>query len=187
MSELSKTIRLTGDAESPVQMMMLALAGSMFLAVCARIQVPMWPVPMTMQTFGVMALGLALGARLGMASVALYLVQGAVGLPVFASGAGPAQFIGPTGGYLIGFLPMVWLIGMLADRGWSRRVPKALIAAVMGSVLLYVCGGAWLGSLIGLEAAFIQGVVPFVLGDLLKSALAALAVSALFRMLESTS
>jgi biotin transport system substrate-specific component len=183
MSNLSKTIVSAGWPDSRAGMVLLAVAGSIFLAVCARLQVPMWPVPMTMQSFGVMALALAFGSRLAAGSVGLYLVQGALGLPVFASGGGIVQFLGPTGGYLIGFLAMAWLVGALADRGWSRTVPTALAATLAGGLLLYLCGGIWLAMLIGPEAALVQGVLPFLLGDLLKALLAALVVPALWRML----
>jgi biotin transport system substrate-specific component len=130
-----------------------------------------------------MALALAFGSRLAAGAVGLYLAQGALGLPVFASGGGIAQFFGPTGGYLLGFLGMAWLVGVLADRGWSRTVPTALVATLAGGFVLYLFGGLWLAALIGPEAALAQGVLPFLLGDLLKSLLAALAVPALWRLL----
>lgn len=181
MTNLPRNAATTWVPESQMGLLLLAISGSVCLALCARIQVPMWPVPMTMQSFGVMALGLALGARMGVAAVSLYLVQGALGLPVFAAGGGIAHFFGPTGGYLLGFLPMVWLIGTLADRGWSRSVLPALGATLAGGILLYLCGGLWLATLIGAETALLHGVAPFLPGDLLKALLAALAVPVLWK------
>lgn len=185
MSNLSKTIDPAGWQGPRLGLVLLAVAGSIFLALCARVQVPMWPVPMTMQSFGVMALALGFGARLSVASVGLYLLQGAIGLPVLAGGGGLVQFFGPTGGYLFGFLVMAWVIGTLTDRGWSRTVPGALAAALAGGIALYLCGGAWLAALIGPKAAFAGGVLPFLSGDLLKALVAALAVPALSRALKS--
>lgn len=183
MNNLPKTIALARGPDTRTGLVLLAIAGSIFLALCARIQVPMWPVPMTMQSFGVIALALAFGARMGTASVGLYLLQGAVGLPVFASGGGIVQFFGLTGGFLLGFLAVAWLVGTLADRGWSRTVPRAFAATVAGSVLLYVFGGLWLAAMIGADAALTHGVLPFLPGDLVKAALAALAVPAAWRVL----
>ncbi len=181
MTNFPRNAATTWAPESRISLLLLAISGSVFLALCAKIQVPMWPVPMTMQSFGVMALGLGLGARMGVAAVGLYLMQGALGLPVFATGGGIAHFFGPTGGYLLGFLPMVWMIGILADRGWSRSVLPALGATLAGGILLYLCGGLWLATLMGADAALTHGVVPFLPGDLLKAILAALAVPAFWK------
>jgi biotin transport system substrate-specific component len=153
---------------------LLMLLGSLFLAVCAQVQVPLWPVPMTMQTFGVLLLGMAFGARLGAATVALYLIEGAAGLPVFAgfSGGVPVLF-GPTGGYLFGFVIAAWLVGALAERGWDRGVLTTALAMLFGNIVLYVPGLIWLGNLYGAEQAIAAGLAPFWIGDLLKIALAA--------------
>ena len=153
---------------------LLMVLGSLFLAVCAQVQVPLWPVPMTMQTFGVLLLGMAFGARLGAATVALYLLEGAAGLPVFAgfSGGVPVLF-GPTGGYLFGFVIAAWLVGSLAERGWDRGVLTTALAMLFGNIVLYVPGLIWLGNMIGAENAIPAGLAPFWIGDLLKIALAA--------------
>ena len=98
----------------------LVVAGTLLLAVSAKVQVPFWPVPMTMQTFVVLLLGIAYGPRLGLVTGALYLVEGALGFPVFAKGAGVAYLIGPTGGYLFGFVLAMGVCGWLANQGWSR-------------------------------------------------------------------
>ena len=94
----------------------------MLLAISAKVQVPFWPVPMTMQTFVVLMLGIAYGSRLGASTGVLYLVEGAIGLPVFAKGAGIAYLIGPTGGYLIGFVIAMYVVGLLAEKHWDRSV-----------------------------------------------------------------
>ena len=153
----------------------LMLLGSLFLAVCAQIQVPLWPVPMTMQTFGVLLLGMAFGSRLGAATVALYLLEGAAGLPVFAQFMGGLPvLLGPTGGYLFGFVIAAWLVGSLAERGWDRGVVTTALAMLFGNIVLYVPGLIWLAGFVGgAEQAFALGLAPFWIGDLLKIALAA--------------
>jgi len=151
----------------------LAFAGSIFIAICARIQVPMVPVPMTMQTFAVLLIGLAFGWRLGAATVALYLAEGAVGLPVFAKGGGLAYFAGPTAGYLFGFLAAAFAVGWLAESGWGRPALRIFCAMLIGSALSYLFGAAWLSAFLGLEKAVAVGVMPFLIGDVVKACLAA--------------
>ena len=154
----------------------IAIAGSLLLTLSAKTQIPFWPVPMTMQTFVVMVIGMALGPRLGTATVALYLAQGAIGLPVFAGtpekGLGLAYMMGPTGGYLAGFLAGAWICGALAERGWDRSWLKRGIAAAIGHAVIFGLGVLWLQGLIGWEKAFQFGVAPFWAGSLLKTALA---------------
>ncbi len=160
------------------------LLGSAFLAVCAQINVPLYPVPMTMQTFGVLLIGMAFGKRLGAATVALYLFEGALGLPVYAQHAGglPVLF-GATGGYLFGFVIAAWLVGALAERGWDRSVLTTALAMLLGNIVLYVPGLIWLAGFIGGEQAIAGGLVPFVFGDLLKLALAAVLLPSAWRLL----
>ncbi|WP_207479711.1 biotin transporter BioY [Arenibaculum pallidiluteum] len=151
---------------------LLAVFGSVLLAVSAKVQVPFQPVPMTMQTLVVLALGMAYGSRLGAATVALYLAQGLAGLPVFAGPlAGPAYFAGPTAGFLLGFVMAAALVGLLAERGWDRHWASALAAMAIGHVVLFVPGVAWLSLATGLEKAIALGVTPFVAATLLKTAL----------------
>lgn len=173
-------------AEEPatraLRAVLLAVVGSVLLTVSAKVQIPFWPVPLTMQTFVVMVLGLGYGLRLGAATVGLYLAQGALGLPVFAGGGGIAYFAGPTGGYLVGYLAAAALIGWLAERGWHRSVPRAIGAALAGDVVVFVLGWAWLAVLIGPGGAFTSGVLPFLLGDALKVVGAGLAVAGVGRL-----
>ncbi|MDA0704800.1 MAG: biotin transporter BioY [Proteobacteria bacterium] len=166
----------------------LAVFGTLILWASAKVSVPMWPVPMSMQTFAVMVLAMAYGFRLGTATVLLYLLEGALGLPVFANtpahGIGLAYMAGPTGGYLAGFVVCAAMVGWLADRGWDRNLGLALIAYTLGTVAIFGLGVAWLTYLIGFEKAVTAGLVPFIPGEFLKIALAAGLVSAIWRILD---
>jgi biotin transport system substrate-specific component len=183
-SETLLSVRQPALSATLLRAGLVAVGASLLIAIAARIQVPMWPVPMTLQSMAVLALGLGLGARLATTAVSLYLLQGAMGLPVFAGGGGIGHFFGPTGGFLAGFLAMAWIAGSMADRGWSRSVPSALAAALAGTAALYVFGLTWLAGLVGLQAAIASGMVPFLLGDVIKVALVALALPAAWRLLE---
>jgi biotin transport system substrate-specific component len=156
----------------------IAVAGSALLAISAKIQVPFYPVPVTMQTLVVLVLGMTLGSRLAFATLALYLAEGLAGLPVFAGtpekGIGLAYMMGPTGGYLFGYLIAATLTGWLAERGFDRSLPKAAVALVLGNVAIYVPGILWLGAVIGWDKPVLAyGLIPFLAGDALKLALGA--------------
>lgn len=159
----------------PVRLAILAIAGTALLALSARIQVPMWPVPMTMQTFAVLVIGAAYGWRLGGATILLYMAEGAVGLPVFAKGGGIAYFYEATSmGYIYGYLPAAMLVGWLAQRGWDRGPATTALAMLFGNVLIYVPGLLWLGMMVGWDKPVLAwGLYPFIVGDLVKLALAA--------------
>jgi len=165
----------------------VVVAGSLLMTLSAKLQIPFWPVPMTMQTYVVVVLGMALGPRLGTAAVGLYLAQGAMGLPVFAGtpekGLGLAYMVGPTGGYLAGFIAAALATGFLSARGLGRRPAGALLTATLGMVLIYACGLAWLSNLIGLDKAVTYGALPFVLGDGLKILLAMVTLPVAWRLL----
>ena len=159
----------------------LAVLGSLLIAVSSKIQVPYYPVPMTMQTFVILTLGMAYGWRLAGATVLLYLAEGAAGLPVFAGtpekGIGLAYMLGGTGGYLIGFLLAVGICGWLGERGWDRNPFTTAIAMLLGNATIYVPGLIWLGVLYGWDKPILEwGLIPFMLGDLTKLALATLAL-----------
>ncbi|GAA4532176.1 biotin transporter BioY [Chelativorans composti] len=171
--------RLFGLNVSRAVRLTLVVGGSLVLWASAKIQVPLYPVPMTMQTLVVLTLGMAFGWRLAAAAVALYLAQGAFGLPVFAGtperGIGLAYVMGPTGGYLLGYLPAAALCGWLAERGWDRSIMKTAFAMLAGNVVIHTFGLAWLGAVIGWDKPVLAlGLFPFALGDLTKLALAAL-------------
>ncbi len=160
----------------------LAIGGALALAVSAKAQVPFYPVPMTLQTLVVLAIGAAFGARFAAATVALYLTEGLMGLQVFAgASAGPAYMAGPTGGYLAGFLVAAALVGWLAERGWDRSLGRLLAAMVVGHFVIFACGFAWLAALIGPQDAWIGGVAPFFAATIVKTLLAWAVVAAAWR------
>ncbi|MBM3537726.1 MAG: biotin transporter BioY [Alphaproteobacteria bacterium] len=182
--------RLWPAAERPlVRQAILVVLGSLLLWASAKAQVPMWPVPMTMQSFVVLVLGMGYGFRLGTATVVFYLIEGAVGLPVFAGtpekGIGLPYMMGPTGGYLIGFVIAAGTVGWLAERGWDRSLTKAVAAMALGSVLLLVPGVAWLAVLIGGAKAVSLGLTPFIVGTVVKLALAAAVMLLAWRAVEA--
>lgn len=161
----------TGD-NALFRNVILVLVGTALLALSAKIQVPFYPVPMSMQTFVVLILGATYGWRLAGATVLAYLLEGALGLPVFATGAGLAYLAGPTGGYLIGFLAAAVAIGALAERGMDRRISTALAMFLVGDVIVFILGVGYLSSFIGLQKAFIAGLYPFIPGEAVKIGLA---------------
>jgi biotin transport system substrate-specific component len=157
----------------------LALGGALALALAAKVQVPFYPVPMTLQTLVVLVLGAAFGARLGMATILLYLAEGVLGFPVFAGAfGGPAYMAGPTGGYLAGFLAATALVGLLAERGWDRSWPLLLAAMALGHAVIFAFGFAWLAVLVGPGKAFVLGVAPFAASTVVKTLLACALVGA---------
>ncbi len=167
-----------------LRLALLAIAGSALMAVSAKIQVPMWPVPMTMQTFAVLVIGMAYGARLAGATLLLYLAEGAVGFPVFASGGGIAYMAGPTGGYLVGFLIAAVMVGWLAERGWDRNVVLTFLANLGGTVIIFAVGVAWLSTIMGgVEKAVAAGFQPFLVGAVVKIALAAAILPLVWKLL----
>jgi biotin transport system substrate-specific component len=165
----------------------LIVLGTALLALSAKINLPLPYVPMTLQTLVVLMIGAAYGARLGAATVMVYLVEGAIGLPVFAGPIGGlAPLIGPTAGYLLGFVVAAFATGWLSERGWDRSVLWLFVAMGLGHVIILGGGFAWLafGIKLGLEKACLVGIAPFVAASLIKNALGALAVPAIRRALE---
>ncbi len=165
--------------------LLLALFGTVLLWLSAKIQVPLYPVPVTMQTLVVLVLGIAYGWRLGAATMALYLLEGALGIPVFAGGwsegGGIQHLYGPTAGYLLGFVVAAAVCGRLAERGWDRSPWSAAAAMVIGNLVIYAMGLAWLAHLIGLESAIKYGLLPFLVGDAVKIALGTCGLPAAWR------
>ncbi|MFC4270938.1 biotin transporter BioY [Sneathiella chungangensis] len=155
-----------------VRLAVLAVAGTALLAISAQISVPMWPVPMTMQTFAVVLIGAAYGWRLGGATVALYLAEGAMGLPVFANGGSLASLAGPTAGYLFAFVAAAALVGALIEKGWGRSLLKTALAMTLGTAVIFAGGIAWLSTFTGVEKALVVGMYPFLPGAVFKIALA---------------
>ena len=155
--------------------LLVALLGSAFVALLARVQLPFVPVPLTGQTLGVLLVGGLLGARLGALAMVLYLLEGALGLPVFARGGGLAYLLGPTGGYLFAFPLAAYLSGYLVERGAARRFFPAFLAMLAAAFSVFLLGVPWLGLYLGadLGRAAALGLYPFVPGEVLKAALAA--------------
>jgi len=157
----------------------LVVGGSLLTALAAQVSIPLpfTPVPITGQTFAVLLMGAALGSRRGAASMALYGAQGLAGLPVFVGGkAGLAVLLGPTGGYLNGFIAAAFVTGWLAERGWDRRQLTTALAMVLGNLAIYLLGVCWLAVFGGISKAPLLGMVPFLPGDLLKMLLATAAL-----------
>lgn len=168
---------------------MLIVLFSGFVALTARISIPLpfTPVPVTGQTLGVLLCGAVLGWRRGALALALYLVEGAMGLPVWAPSAtllpGIGRLLGPTGGYLWAYPFAAALVGLLAERGWDRRFALAALAMVLGNVVIYAFGVAWLALFYStIQQALLTGLVPFVAGDLLKIAVAAVVLPGAWKL-----
>ena len=176
---------------------LLAILGSAIVAISAQISVPLYPVPMTLQTLAVLAVGAAYGARLGAITLVLYALEGAVGLPVFADfQAGLFLSTGeitPRGGYIIGFILAAGLVGYLVEKGWGSSILKLCAAMLLGAAIVHVPGLIWLTGWycvmrgMNVAPAIVQalstGLLPFILGDIVKAVLAALAFPAAFSLL----
>jgi biotin transport system substrate-specific component len=164
----------------------LLLGGSLLIALAAQLRValPFSPVPITGQTFAVLLLGALYGSKRGPATVATYLALGVMGLPVFAGGtSGVARLIGPTAGYLVGFLVGAFVVGSLSERGWDRRPWTAAASMFIGSAAIYATGVLWLSKFVGWPAVLSTGVLPFLPGDVLKIALATLLLPAGWKLI----
>ncbi len=156
---------------------LLALAGSLLIATLAQIAVPVGPVPISGQTLGVLLVAAVLGPKRGALAVTMYVAEGTVGLPVFAGGrAGLAVLMGPTGGYLIGFIAAAWVIGTLCRAGMDRRPTTTFITMIVGSAVIYLFGILWLAQFTGWSSVLQFGVIPFLFGDALKAAIATVAL-----------
>ena len=153
----------------------LVVLGTALMALAAKIQVPFYPVPMTLQSGVVLLIGGAYGWRLGGLTMLAYIAEGLVGLPVFAGPvAGPAYLAGPTAGYLVGFVASAAAMGLAMERGWTRSLAEMAVAVAVASLIPFVTGVAWLAVLIGPAAAIDSGLVPFIPAAILKGALAGL-------------
>ena len=152
-----------------VSAVLLVLLATLALAISAKLQVPFFPVPITMQTYVVLFIGFAFGVRLATATILAYLFEGALGLPVFAQGTGIAYLLGPTGGYLIGFVLAASICGWCAERHWDRTPLATALAATLGLVLIFACGLGWLGSVVGWDKPILAwGLIPFLPGEVFK-------------------
>jgi biotin transport system substrate-specific component len=198
MTTLAKTLRPTwslanryttsrSHAVSGIYEALLVLACSGLIALSAQAAVPLpfSPVPVSGQTLAVLLIASALGRRLGSVAVLTYLAEGAMGLPVFAGGiSGPATLIGPSGGYLVGFLPAAWVCGALAERGWDRNVLGMVASMVAGEIVLFATGLFWLSRTVGPAAVWGMGLLPFLPGEAAKIVIAATALPLSWRVAE---
>ncbi|CCV04105.1 BioY protein [Mesorhizobium metallidurans STM 2683] len=168
--------------------LLLAIAGTLVLTLAAKTKVLLGPVDISMQTLAVFLIAAAFGMRLGVATLLLYMAEGAMGFPVFQStpekGIGIAYMLGSTGGYLAGFVVMAAIVGWAADRGWDRHPIKLFNAMLVAEIVMMAMGFAWLALLIGAEKSWQFGVMPFIIGDLIKVALAASLVPAAWSLLK---
>jgi len=162
----------------------LILFGTLLLTISAKVQVPFWPVPMTMQTFMVFLIGATYGVRLSFLTLAAYLFEGAIGLPVFATGGGIVYLTGPTAGYLYGMTLAAVVISYFADKGFSVSYIKTLISIILGSILIFTFGVLYLGSIIGYNKAIQAGLLPFIPSELFKIALAVILIPTFNKILK---
>jgi biotin transport system substrate-specific component len=169
-------IRVAERLSTHARHIVLVVAGALFVALTAQIVIPTVPVPFTGQTFGVLTVGAALGFRRGALALLLYLALGVIGMPVYAEGdSGFARIVGPTGGYLIGFVVSAALVGRLAELGWDRHIGGSLAAMAIGTAVIYAIGVPWLKVTTGLpwETAVDLGMTKFLIWDVAKLAIAA--------------
>ncbi len=190
---MSKTARAAtvADVFFPANTMLhracIAVGFSVLVALSAQVavRVPFTPVPVTGQTFAVLLAGALLGSRLGACALLLYLMEGAVGLPVFAGGsAGAWHLAGPTGGYLFGFVVAAFVVGWLAEHRWDRSFGRAILAMLAGEIAIYGLGLLWLARYVPAESLLPMGLTPFLLGDAAKLLLAAAAMPLGWKVLD---
>ncbi|MCF2872206.1 biotin transporter BioY [Octadecabacter sp. G9-8] len=178
---------VTGSALR-IKQAVLVVLGITLLAVAAKISIPMIPVPITMGTFAVLTVGAAYGPRLGLVTILGYMIIGAAGFDVFAGSTAEANgltyMMGGTGGYLVGYVLATLALGVAATKGWDRSIGMMALAMLVGNALIYVPGLLWLGTLYGWDQPILAwGLTPFLVGDVLKLALAALLVPAIWKMI----
>lgn len=185
-SVLAEMFGATSGTNLRIKQAALIIGGILALAIAAKIKVPMWPVPITMGTFAVLTIGAAYGPRLGLATILGYMIVGALGFDVFAGSSaekfGLEYMMGGTGGYLVGYVLATLALGALARRGWDRSVTWMAASMLIGTVLIYIPGLLWLGNLYGWDKPILAwGLTPFLVGDAIKLALAALLVPAIWK------
>ena len=180
-NSLAETLGPNAGAALRIKQVALVALGIVLLAVLAKIKLPIppSPVPVTMGTFGVLAIGAAYGPRLGLVTILGYLIVGALGYDVFANSSaekfGLEYMMGGTGGYLVGYVLATLALGWAATRGWDRSVIWMAFATLIGNALIYVPGLLWLGVLYGWDKPILEwGLTPFIIGDFMKLALAAI-------------
>ena len=161
-----------------VYVLLTSVIGSFLLAISSKVQIPLTPVPVTLQTLVLLVMSMFLGWRGAVGATSLYLFQGAIGLPVFAHGGGFIILFGPTGGYLFGFLIASLVVGYLAEKGWDKSVVLTFTSMTIGTLIIYLFGVIWLSYLKDLNTALVFGLLPFITPDILKICLGTCLVSA---------
>jgi biotin transport system substrate-specific component len=187
MAHTLPLVTALGGNDTILRKVAMVLFGSLLVAAAAQVSVPMFPVPMTLQTLAIMLIGLTYGARLAGATLVAYLGQGAMGFPVFAGGAfGLAPLMGPTAGFLFGFVAMAFVMGWLVERGFAKGF-GLFAAALIATAVLFVPGVLWLfaATPLDLQGAFMAAAAPFLLGEVIKAAVAALMIAGAFAALKS--
>lgn len=186
---LADTFGATQGTAARLKEAALVIAGIALLAVSAKVAVPMWPVPITMGTFAVLTIGAAYGARLGLVTILGYMLIGAAGFDVFAGSSvdknGLGYMMGGTGGYLLGYVLATAALGWFAARGWDRSAGKMALAMLAGSALIYIPGLIWLNAMpyaVSWGWTVQHGLTPFLIGDVLKLALAAVLFPAVWTL-----
>jgi biotin transport system substrate-specific component len=189
MTTLALALPPARAAERPAYRVGVVIAGSFLVAALAQVQfhLPFTPIPVTGQTLGVLLVGAALGPELAVASMLLYVAEGALGLPFFAGGEHGWSLLtlsSASGGYLWGFVAMGAVVGALARRGWDRTLRSSISAMLIGEIVLYAIGVPWLAAAtgIGIQRALVLGLYPFVVGDVLKLLAAAGLLPAAWRL-----
>lgn len=185
---LTEAFGATEGTALRIKQVAMVVLGIAALAIFAKIRIPMWPVPITMGTFAVLTIGAAYGPRLGLTTILGYMIVGALGFDVFAGSSaekfGLTYMMGGTGGYLVGYVLATLALGFAARSGWDRSVGKMALAMLIGNALIYVPGLIWLGQLYGWDQPILAwGLTPFLIGDALKLALAALLVPGLWKLI----
>jgi len=179
---LINSLLSTYNVNTYIKNISLVLFGTLLLALSSKVQVPFWPVPMTMQTFIVFIIGMAYGWRLAFFTLVAYLFEGALGLPVFAKGGGLLYLTGPTAGYLYGMTIAAGVIGAFAELGYNNSYFKSLISLLIGTFIIFLFGVGYLGSVIGYDKALAGGLYPFIPSEFFKIGLAVVLIPSITRM-----
>ena len=159
------------------------LLGTILLIISAKIKVPLYPVPMTLQPLAVLMIGMLFGRNLAVATVGLYIFQG-LWFPVFAYGGGVTYILGPTGGFIIGFLLTAFVVGSLADKGWGKKISTSLLSMLIGYLIIYIVGLSYFSFLFGYEVTLEKAVYPFMLKDFYTLLLGGLLMPQIWKIAE---
>ena len=164
-----------------IKNIILVLVGTIVISISAKIQIPFWPVPMTMQTYAVLVIAMIYGTKLACLTLLAYLIEGAIGIPVFAKGGGIMYITGPTAGYLYGMLIAAGLVGFYSERGFAKSSIDIILPLILGTNIIFICGVGYLGYIIGYEKALIAGLLPFIPSEFFKIGLALCTINLLWK------